>query len=232
LGSGGGGGGDASGSGGGSGTGDQGGALAHSSRRSYSRAKTSNQAITNPITPTPATNNNNNELQFKLILLGDYGVGKTTLLKRFCGENLVDNSTPSRIEVKTALVPLEQETIQFQIWDTGGQERFRSLTTSYYRNAMGLMLVFDVTDRKSFEDIRHWFNEARLFAPTLITRGNVVLIGNKIDLLTQRCITNSEAEDLASELNVKFIELSGQEGTNVASCLKWLAEKCRKSVQA
>lgn len=116
---------------------------------------------------------------FKVLIVGSSGVGKTSLLVQYT-EGVYNQAYRSTIGVdfKMKTIVMENETIKLQLWDTAGQERFRAITSSYYRNAHGIILVFDVTDKDTFKDLRIWINEIsnNIKSPVVI-----LILGNKID---------------------------------------------------
>lgn len=164
--------------------------------------------------------------KFKVIMLGDYGCGKTCLLSRFT-ENTFPEEHVSR-HMQTAVVSADvtvgRESVRLILWDTGGQEKFRCLTTSYYRDAMAAMLVYDITNRESFENIQHWRQQIALYASTIDI---ILLIGTKVDAAAEeRRVTPEEGQALAETMRAQFAETSSKEGTNTGVCLAWVAAKC------
>ncbi|KAF5382803.1 hypothetical protein D9757_007262 [Collybiopsis confluens] len=157
----------------------------------------------------------------KLLLIGDSGVGKSCLLLRFCD----DSWTPSfittiGIDFKIRTIELDGKRIKLQIWDTAGQERFRTITTAYYRGAMGILLVYDVTDERSFNNIRTWHANIEQHASEGV---NKILIGNKSDWTDKRAVTQEQGQELANELGVKFIETSAKANDGVEDAFFALA---------
>ncbi|KAF4605658.1 GTP-binding protein [Pleurotus pulmonarius] len=157
----------------------------------------------------------------KLLLIGDSGVGKSCLLLRFCD----DAWTPSfittiGIDFKIRTIELDGKRIKLQIWDTAGQERFRTITTAYYRGAMGILLVYDVTDERSFNNIRTWHANIEQHASEGV---NKILIGNKSDWTDKRAVTEEQGRELASELGIKFMETSAKINEGVEEAFFTLA---------
>eukprot|EP00389_Voromonas_pontica_P005983 GDKH01008982.1.p1 GENE.GDKH01008982.1~~GDKH01008982.1.p1 ORF type:complete len:236 (-),score=22.15 GDKH01008982.1:150-857(-) len=148
----------------------------------------------------------------KLLLIGDSGVGKSCLLLRF-SDNLFTQSHISTIGIdfKIKTVDIDGYRVKLQIWDTAGQERFRTITQTYYRSAMGILLVYDVTNPESFNNIRHWMRQIDTHAAENV---NKILIGNKADL-EDRKISTAAARQLADEFGVPFVETSAKSGQNV-----------------
>ncbi|KAJ3515650.1 hypothetical protein NLJ89_g1626 [Agrocybe chaxingu] len=157
----------------------------------------------------------------QLLLIGDSGVGKSCLLLRFCD----DAWTPSfittiGIDFKIRTIELDGKRIKLQIWDTAGQERFRTITTAYYRGAMGILLVYDVTDERSFNNIRTWHANIEQHASEGV---NKILIGNKSDWTDKRAVTEEQGRELASELGIKFMETSAKVNEGVEEAFFTLA---------
>ncbi|KAK9760953.1 GTP-binding protein, partial [Basidiobolus ranarum] len=116
----------------------------------------------------------------KLLLIGDSGVGKSCLLLRFCDDSFTPSFiTTIGIDFKIRTIDLDGKRIKLQIWDTAGQERFRTITTAYYRGAMGIIVVFDVTDERSFNNVRNWIKNVEQHANEGVSK---ILIGNKCDI--------------------------------------------------
>ncbi|KAG5636546.1 GTPase Ypt2 [Sphagnurus paluster] len=157
----------------------------------------------------------------KLLLIGDSGVGKSCLLLRFCD----DAWTPSfittiGIDFKIRTIELDGKRIKLQIWDTAGQERFRTITTAYYRGAMGILLVYDVTDERSFNNIRTWHSNIEQHASEGV---NKILIGNKSDWTDKKAVTEEQGRELAEELGIKFMETSAKINEGVEEAFFTLA---------
>jgi small GTP-binding protein len=146
-------------------------------------------------------------------VIGSSGVGKTAILKRLVDNTFTGESqTTIGVEYVAATVPVDGHPIKLQIWDTAGQERFRSIAKAYFRSAIGVMLVFDLTDRKSFEDLTQWLNDVHsLCDPNAI----VTLIGNKLDLANQRVITVTEVQNFAQLHELTYLETSALGGNNI-----------------
>jgi len=150
---------------------------------------------------------------FKFILIGSSGVGKTAILKRLVEDSFTDESQSTiGVEFDSTIINVDDQKVKLQIWDTAGQERFRSIAKAYYRNAVGVILVFDITERKSFDDLSGWLNDIR----TLCDPNAVIqLIGNKSDLGSSRVVTLSEAEQYATQQHMSYLETSAKGGDNV-----------------
>ncbi|KAL0866492.1 hypothetical protein Bca101_045610 [Brassica carinata] len=150
----------------------------------------------------------------KLLLIGDSGVGKSCLLLRFSdGSFTTSFITTIGIDFKIRTIELDGKRIKLQIWDTAGQERFRTITTAYYRGAMGILLVYDVTDESSFNNIRNWIRNIEQHASDNV---NKILVGNKADMdESKRAVPTSKGQALADEYGIKFFETSAKTNLNV-----------------
>merc|ERR1711953_748906 len=162
------------------------------------------------------------DLLFKLLLIGDSGVGKTCVLFRFSDDtfNTTFISTIG-IDFKIKTVELQGKKIKLQIWDTAGQERFHTITTSYYRGANGILLVYDITNPKSFDNISKWLRNINEHASEDVER---MLIGNKCDMEEKRMISKERGEKVAEENTIKFYETSAKDNVNIETAFITLAE--------
>jgi Ras-related protein Rab-8A len=161
------------------------------------------------------------DMQMKLLMIGDSGVGKTCLLLRYANDSFSPTFiTTIGIDFKIKNIEVDGTRIKLQIWDTAGQERFRTITTSYFRGAQGILLVYDVTDRRSFESIRNWMNQIMQHADIHV---NKILVGNKCDMLDEKVVSTSEGQKLAAEFNVPFWECSAKTDINVDQSFQNLA---------
>ncbi|XP_042483395.1 ras-related protein RABA2a-like [Macadamia integrifolia] len=150
---------------------------------------------------------------FKVVLIGDSGVGKSNLLSRFTrNEFCLESKSTIGVEFATRTVQVEGKTIKAQIWDTAGQERYRAITSAYYRGALGALLVYDVTKPTTFENVSRWLKELRDHADSNIV---IMLIGNKTDLEHLRAVATEDAQSFAEKEGLSFIETSALEATNV-----------------
>ena len=141
------------------------------------------------------------------------GVGKSCLLLRFSDDSFTTSFiTTIGIDFKIKTVEIDGKRVKLQIWDTAGQERFRTITTAYYRGAMGILLVYDITDEQSFLNIRNWIRNIEQHASDSVQK---ILIGNKCDMTDDRIITKDRGQELADEYGIKFFETSAKTDTNV-----------------
>merc|ERR1712086_205042 len=151
------------------------------------------------------------DMLIKLLLIGDSGVGKSCLLCRYSDDVFNSNFiTTIGIDFKIRTIELDGAKIKLQIWDTAGQERFRTITQAYYRGAMGILLVYDVTDDKSFNNIRTWMRNIEQHANEQVVK---ILLGNKCDMPDKKMVTWEQGNDLAKEYGIMFFETSAK--TNV-----------------
>ncbi|XP_071498716.1 ras-related protein Rab-10-like isoform X2 [Diadema setosum] len=161
------------------------------------------------------------DLLFKLLLIGDSGVGKTCLLFRFSDDTFSTTFISTiGIDFKIKTVELNGKKIKLQIWDTAGQERFHTITTSYYRGAMGIMLVYDITQEKTFDNIAKWLRNIQEHANEDVEK---MLLGNKCDMEDKRMINKDRGESIAKENGIKFLETSAKANINVEQAFMTLA---------
>ncbi|XP_022984392.1 ras-related protein RABA2a [Cucurbita maxima] len=150
---------------------------------------------------------------FKVVLIGDSGVGKSNLLSRFTrNEFCLESKSTIGVEFATRTLQVEGRTVKAQIWDTAGQERYRAITSAYYRGALGALLVYDVTKPMTFDNVSRWLKELRDHADSNIV---IMLIGNKTDLKHLRAVATEDAQSYAEKEGLSFIETSALEATNV-----------------
>ncbi|XP_074709444.1 ras-related protein Rab-13 isoform X2 [Strix uralensis] len=155
---------------------------------------------------------------FKLLLIGDSGVGKTCLIIRFAEDNFTSTYISTiGIDFKIRTVDIDGKKIKLQVWDTAGQERFKTITTAYYRGAVGIILVYDITDEKSFENIQNWMKSIKENASAGVER---LLIGNKCDMEGKRKVQRDAAE---KEHGIRFFETSAKSSVNVEEAFSTLA---------
>ncbi|MCO5546923.1 hypothetical protein L7F22_000362 [Adiantum nelumboides] len=155
--------------------------------------------------------NRDYDFLFKLLLIGDSGVGKSCLLLRFADDTYTESYISSELR-KCAVV------------DTAGQERFRTITSSYYRGAHGIIVVYDVTDQDTFANVKQWLQEIDRYA----TEGvNKLLVGNKSDLTSKKVVEYNVAKEFADQLNIPFLETSAKSATNVEQAFLTMAKQIK-----
>lgn len=168
----------------------------------------------------------NYDFLIKLLLIGDSGVGKSCCLLRFSEDSFTPSFiTTIGIDFKIRTIDLDGKRVKLQIWDTAGQERFRTITTAYYRGAMGILLVYDVTDQKSFDNIKTWFSNVEQHASEGV---NKILIGNKCDWEEKRQVSTEQGQALADELGIPFMEVSAKTNINIEKAFYSLAGDIKK----
>jgi len=157
----------------------------------------------------------------KLLLVGDSGVGKSCLLLRFVEDKFNPSFiTTIGIDFKIRTIESKGKKIKLQVWDTAGQERFRTITTAYYRGAMGIVLIYDVTDARTFENVENWFQTVTQHAND---DAQIFLVGNKLDDEENRQVSREQGQQLAQKLNIPFLEASAKTNDNVESIFYELA---------
>ncbi|KAL5053263.1 hypothetical protein RYX36_033945 [Vicia faba] len=161
---------------------------------------------------------------FKLLMIGDSGVGKSCLLLRFTSGDFEDLPPTIGVDFKVKYVTMDGQKLKLAIWDTAGQERFRTLTSSYYRGAQGIIMVYDVTRRETFTDLSEvWAKEIDLYSTNQDCMK--MLVGNKVDKEEDRVVSKKEGIDFAREYGCLFTECSAKTRTNVQQCFEELVLK-------
>ncbi|XP_072965875.1 ras-related protein RABA1f-like [Typha angustifolia] len=150
---------------------------------------------------------------FKVVLIGDSGVGKSNLLSRFTrNEFSLESKSTIGVEFATRSIKVDDKVVKAQIWDTAGQERYRAITSAYYRGAVGALLVYDVTRHVTFENVERWLKELKDHTDPSIV---IMLVGNKADLRHLRAVSTEDAQAFAERENTIFMETSALESMNV-----------------
>ena len=172
------------------------------------------------------------DFSFKMIVIGDAGVGKSCLTNRAAKEKFLSDYSPTvGFEFLTFSVKIEDKLIKLQIWDTCGQEQYKSLITNFYRNASLAMMVYSIDSRESFLHINQWLKEVRIQSHPDV---KIILIGNKSDLENQREITKEQGEKKAQELGLAFLETSAYSGNNLDEAFQLMIseiyEKCKEDI--
>ncbi|XP_046887604.1 ras-related protein Rab-26 [Hypomesus transpacificus] len=166
------------------------------------------------------------DVAFKVMLVGDSGVGKTCLLVRFKDGAFLAGSFISTvgIDFRNKVLNIDTLKVKLQIWDTAGQERFRSVTHAYYRDAHALLLLYDVTNKASFDNIQAWLTEIHEYTQQDVV---LMLLGNKADSTHDRVVKREEGEKLAKEFGVPFMETSAKSGLNVELAFTAVAKELK-----
>ncbi|KAM5152908.1 ras-related protein Rab-26 [Mantella aurantiaca] len=166
------------------------------------------------------------DIAFKVMLVGDSGVGKTCLLVRFKDGAFLAGSFISTvgIDFRNKVLNVDGVKVKLQIWDTAGQERFRSVTHAYYRDAHALLLLYDITNKTSFDNIQAWLTEIHEYAQKDVV---IMLLGNKVDSTHERVVRLEDGERLAKEYGVPFMETSAKSGLNVELAFMAIAKELK-----
>ena len=164
------------------------------------------------------------ELLYKILLLGDTSVGKTCFLMRYTDNTFQEiHMSTIGLDYKLKNVQLEDgKFVKIQIWDTAGQDRFRSITKNYYKGAHGIILLYDITDRKSYDNVKTWVEQIR---EEVSEKVSIILVGNKIDDVEGRKVKTEEGEKLAKEIGLSFFECSAKTGENIDLIFNELVKK-------
>lgn len=163
---------------------------------------------------------------FKIVLIGESGVGKTNLISRFVEDQFsLESRSTIGVEFSNKTIFLENTTIKVQLWDTAGQERFRAITVAYYRGAHGAIVVFDCTKRQTFERLDQWISDLRLYSSESVS---IVIVGNKSDLSHLRAVSTEEAQEYAQRNGCLFMETSALDNIGVDQAFGLLVEHIYK----
>ena len=163
------------------------------------------------------------DVKYKIMVLGESKVGKTSLIKRYTKDQFGGvYLTTVGMDFQDKIIEIEDKKVRLQVWDTAGQERFRNVTKSYFQSSHGLLVVYDITDRESFEKINFWMENIKNNAPE---NAKLILVGNKCDLANERKVTIEDGENKARNYNIKFFESSAKDGTNVNELFFYLANE-------
>ena len=164
-----------------------------------------------------SSNNTNNvngyDMIFKIVLIGDTSVGKTNILSKYLTDEFDAKSKATvGVEFGVKNFKIENNIVKVQIWDTAGEERYRSITNAYYKGAKGSLLVYDITNKKSFENVEKWISDLKANADEEIS---MILLGNKTDLEDKRVVSTEEGKNKAEFYNLTFMETSALNGNNI-----------------
>ena len=165
----------------------------------------------------------NYDFIFKVLLLGNSDVGKSSLLLRYVDSVWNDAFVPTiGVDFKVKTLTINEKKVKMQIWDTAGQERFKNIISSYYRGAHGILLIYDVTDKDSFRNLANWLIEIEKNANKNVLK---VVIGNKTDLENIRVITYNQGKEFADTYGLKFLETSAKKNLNVNEAFETLGRE-------
>jgi len=179
-----------------------------------------------------STSDDSYDYLFKIVVIGDCGVGKTCVVQRFKGGNFIErHGNTIGVDFAMKEIVIDGKKIKLQIWDTAGQERFRTITQSYYRSAHGVILVYDLTKRSSFLNIQRWMEEVRRYTASNVL---IMLIGNKCDLETLREVETLEAQVVAERTPeiLTVLETSARDDTNVTEAFTCMAKHLKEQYSA
>ena len=176
----------------------------------------------------------NYEMMFKVVLVGDSFVGKTNIMSKYLKNEFHDDSKATvGVEFGSKQFNIDGHTIKAQIWDTAGQERYKAITSAYYKGAKGAFVVYDITRKGSFESVEKWVNDLKAAADKSLT---IILVGNKCDLEDQRQVTKEQGEEKANHLELAFMETSAYSGENLEKAfelmIKQVYDKCHDEILA
>ncbi|XP_074644075.1 ras-related protein Rab-3 isoform X1 [Tubulanus polymorphus] len=164
----------------------------------------------------------NFDYMFKLLIIGNSSVGKTSFLFRYADDSFTSAFVSTvGIDFKVKTVFRQDKRVKLQIWDTAGQERYRTITTAYYRGAMGFILMYDVTNEESFNAVQDWCTQIKTYS---WDNAQVVLVGNKCDLEDERVVSTERGKQLADQLGLEFFETSAKENINVKAVFERLVD--------
>ena len=165
-------------------------------------------------------------ITFKILTIGESGVGKTCILRRFVENKFLKNHLATiGIDFKTKTLNINNQEIKLKIWDTAGQERFRNITTQYYKGADGIVLVYDVTDEASYEKIKDWMDQ--ILSNTQQEEIGLVLLGNKCDM-EPRNVSEDQGKKMAEELKISYFETSALTGQGIKEAFEQLTRDIMK----
>lgn len=160
---------------------------------------------------------------FKLVLIGDSGVGKSCLLLRFADDAFQESYISTiGVDFRFRTVKVGDKNVKLQIWDTAGQERFRTITSAYYRGADGIIMVYDVTKQESFDHVQDWLNEVNRYSSEDTIK---LLIGNQADRVQEKVISKEQGEEFAGKLGISFLETSAKTAFNVEAAFLAIAKQ-------
>ena len=176
----------------------------------------------------------NYEMMFKVVLVGDSFVGKTNIMSKYLKNEFHEDSKATvGVEFGSRQFNIEGHVVKAQIWDTAGQERYKAITSAYYKGAKGAFIVYDITRKESFDNVSKWAEQLKSTADKNLT---IIIVGNKTDLEDQRQITSEEGQNKANSLESAFIETSAASGSNLDKAFEMMInevyKKCHEEMLA
>jgi Ras-related protein Rab-1A len=167
------------------------------------------------------------DMVYKILLLGDSSVGKTCFLLRFTEDTFTDNHISTiGVDYKLKIINSDDKIVKLQVWDTAGQDRFRSITKNYFRGSHGIVLLYDITSIHSYNNIKSWLQQIR---ESLGDGVSILLVGNKLDLEHNRRVSREQGSQLATENNMGFYETSAKDGINISEAFEYLYKEMSKN---
>jgi Ras-related protein Rab-1A len=174
-----------------------------------------------------SSSKNTYDYLFKILIIGDSGAGKSCLMLRYTRDDYRDNHmTTIGVDFQTRFIQIKNEIIKLLLWDTAGQEKFRSITEAYYRGSHGVLIVYDITDLKSFKNIKRWLSDIQSHA---LEDVQILLVGNKCDLIENRQVSYEQGKKLADDVGINFIETSAKTSMNVEEAFMMISTQIRAS---
>lgn len=159
------------------------------------------------------SNSNGTDRMARIILIGDSGVGKSSIILRYLQDDFKEKfPCTAGVEIGTKTLTIDGEEIKLQIWDTAGQERYRNVTKSFFKSALGVLIVFDLTSKESFKNLEEWFNLIDQHAPEDVS---ICVLGNKIDLKKEITVKHEEINQFLENKIAKYYEVSAKSGLNI-----------------
>ncbi|KAK5580404.1 hypothetical protein RB653_000421 [Dictyostelium firmibasis] len=167
------------------------------------------------------------DLFLKILMIGNSSVGKSSMLVRYTKNTFSDSYTPTLgIDFCLKTIEIDDKIIKLQIWDTAGQERFNNITSSYYRGANGVMIVYDITNQESFYNLKKWLGDVEYYAGPNISK---IIVGNKCDLEETRAVDFINAKKFANDLNIPIMEVSAKDSSNLEDAFLFLIPQIIKT---
>lgn len=156
------------------------------------------------------------DVLLKVLIIGDSAVGKSSIMSRYADSSYTDSYISTiGVDFKIRTTDHNDKKIKLQIWDTAGQERFRTIVSSYYRSSHAILVVYDITDRTSFNNIGFWLNEVKRYTTNNGADCAIIIVGNKVDLSVKRMVSENEGKELADKLGYKYMEVSAKKNYNI-----------------
>lgn len=180
------------------------------------------------MTTEQTTEPSDHQYSFKFVLVGDSAVGKTAICKRFC-ENTFNSNQPQTVglEFGNRIVEVQKSRIKLQIWDTAGQERYQSVGKAYYRNAIGVLIVFSLTDHESFVSLENWVDQVHKYCHPKV---KMLLVGNKSDLIEKKAVSDNEIQQFYESHNLTYMESSAKVNINIREAFFTITQQIYRDV--